>query len=102
VRLDAADLIAGKRGLLRFALTDPASGVPINDLEPYLGAQAHLLLVSAPLTEAVHGHPEGLDLRAPVMIFQPLLPPAGMCKLWLQFQRGGRVTTVPFVIEVAQ
>jgi hypothetical protein len=37
-----------------------------------------------------------------VITFQPRLPPAGTCKVWVQFQRAGRVITVPFVIEVAR
>lgn len=28
-------------------------------------------------------------------------PDAGLYKLWAQFQRGGRVITVPFVVRVA-
>src|SRR5262249_5143280 len=102
VRLEAADLLAGKPGLLRFTLTDAASGALVDDLQPYLAAQGHLLLVNADVTAAVHGHPEGLNLQAPVITFHPLLPAAGMCKVWLQFQRAGRVITVPFVIEVGR
>jgi hypothetical protein len=32
--------------------------------------------------------------------FAPLLPRAGRYKLWIQLQRGGRVTTAAFVIDV--
>jgi hypothetical protein len=31
-----------------------------------------------------------------------MMPPPGVAKLWLQFQRHGHVTTVPFVIGVLE
>ncbi len=70
----------------------------MTDLEPYLGASAHLLIVSVDLTEAIHGHPQG-EGSGPVLSFAPLIPQPGPYKLWIQFQRGGRVSTASFVIE---
>jgi hypothetical protein len=100
VRLDAADLTAGRIGLLRFHLFDAADGTPIEDLEPYLGAAGHMLMTTATLTDAIHGHPEEMGTRTPVITFKPLMPPPGVAKLWVQFQRHGQIITVPFVIEV--
>jgi P-type Cu+ transporter len=100
VRLEATTLKAGKEATLRFTLTDADSNTPISDLEPFLGAPGHLLLVNADLTESNHVHPEEPATRGPVITFQPLMPAAGLYKLWLQFQRRGVVTTVPFVISV--
>jgi len=39
-------------------------------------------------------------VKGPALSFAPLLPRAGVHKLWLQFQRGGRVSTVSFVVDV--
>jgi hypothetical protein len=100
VRLEAATLKAGKEATLRFTLTDADSNSPISDLEPFLGAPGHVLLVNADLTEANHVHPEEPATRGPVITFQPMMPAPGLYKLWLQFQRRGVVTTVPFVISV--
>lgn len=102
IRLDGADLIAGRFGVLRFQLSNAADGVAITDLEPYLGAPGHLLMVNATLTESVHGHPEEWDTRTPFITFRPMMLPPGVAKLWFQFQRNGTVTTVPFVIEVSE
>jgi Heavy metal binding domain len=101
VKLDATGLKAGKEAALTFKLTDGATGAPVSDLEPFLGAPGHMLLVNADLTEADHVHPEEPATRGPVVTFQPLMPASGTYKLWFQFQRHGSVTTVPFVISVA-
>lgn len=101
VKLETATLKAGKEAMLRFTLTDATNGAPISDLEPFLGAPGHVLLVSADLTESNHVHPEEPATRGPVITFQPTMPAAGVYKLWLQFQRAGVVGTVPFVISVS-
>ena len=76
-----------------------ATGAEVPDLEPYLGARAHMLLVSADLTEAIHGHPE--DDGRPALTFTPIVPTPGDYKVWVQVQRRGVVITVPFWIKVA-
>jgi len=101
VKLDATGLKAGKEAVLAFSLTDAQSGAAVSDLEPFLGAPGHMLIVNADLTETDHVHPEEPATRGPVITFQPLLPAPGTYKLWLQFQRRGVVTTVPFVFVVA-
>ena len=102
IRLDAADLVAGQIGVLRFHLFNTADGTPTTDLEPYLGAPGHMLMTNATLTDAVHGHPEESGIRTSVITFKPVLPAPGIAKLWLQFQRNGKVTTTSFVINVVE
>jgi hypothetical protein len=101
VTLDAKRIEARRAAALRFVVTDAATGAPLRDLEPYLGASGHLLIVNAELTTAVHAHPEGSVPGAAELVFDPVLPEPGLVKMWLQFQRQGKVFTVPFVIEVA-
>jgi hypothetical protein len=99
VIVDASKLRGGDTRTLTFRLEDAASGAPIGDLEPYLGASAHMLMIPVDLTEAIHGHPVE-DARGPTVAFSPLVPCAGRYKAWIQFQRAGQVSTVAFVIEV--
>jgi hypothetical protein len=101
VRLDATTLKAGKEATLKFTLTDARRNTPVSDLEPFLGAPGHVLLVNANLTESNHVHPEEPATHGPVITFQPMMPAAGVYKLWLQFQRRGAISTVPFVLSVA-
>ena len=97
------DRLKGSRdSLFQFTLSDASSGAPISDLEPFLGAPGHMLIVSADLTEASHIHPEEAEARGPSVSFHPVLPAAGLYKLWVQFQRRGRVVTVPFVFAVEE
>jgi Heavy metal binding domain len=102
VQLESHDVKAGREAVLRFTLSDAASGAPVTDLEPFLGAPGHMLIVNADLTEADHVHPEGPTVRGPAITFRPLLPAGGFYKLWLQFQRKGVVTTVPFVVSAEE
>lgn len=99
VKLETDAVIALRRSQLRFMVTELA-GEPVKDLEPYLGAPAHLLIVNMDLTSAIHGHPEESSSGSAVT-FDPVLPLPGPYKLWVQFQRRGRVITAPFVIEAA-
>jgi hypothetical protein len=100
VSLEASGLKAGKEATLRFTLTDSATGQPVSDLEPFLGAPGHVLIVNADVTVADHAHPEEQNTRGPSMTFLPLMPAAGLYKLWLQVQRRGEVVTIPFVVSV--
>ena len=99
VSLDASKVIAGDTKPMTFTIEDAASGAPVTDLEPFLGASAHLLIVPVDLTEAVHGHPSA-DGHGPALSFAPLIPRAGRYKVWIQLQRAGQVSTASFVIDV--
>lgn len=99
VSVDASKVKAGETGPLVIHVDDPATGAAVTDLQPYLGAAAHLLIVPADLTEAIHGHPDGQFVEAGIT-FTPLVPRAGRYKLWVQFQRTGRVSVASFVIDV--
>jgi hypothetical protein len=98
--LDAAKLVAGRPSSIAFSVTSAASGNPIADLEPYLGAAGHLLIVSDDLEYAIHAHPSGATSVVGALRFDATLPRAGMYKMWLQVQRGGEVITVAFVVRV--
>lgn len=94
------DLEAGREGRLTFSFSDAATDAPIRDLQPYLGASGHVLIVKSDLTDAFHAHPGLPATSGPDVTFAQVLPSAGFYKLWVQVQRGGNVITVPFVIEV--
>lgn len=102
VRLDPQFVAPRRASSLRFEIADAKTNAPVSDLEPYLGAAGHLLVVSQDLTVAVHGHPEGVATTGPVVMFDPVFPMPGVYKLWAQFQRQGRTITVPFVINVSE
>jgi hypothetical protein len=80
-----------------------STGQAVNDLEPYLGAWAHLLVAAADRASAFHSHPvEQVSLPGgPRIVFQIMFPAAGTYGVWAQFQRRGRVLTLPFILDVA-
>ena len=102
VTLTMPDAVAGREQLVTFELHDAASGAPVTDLEPYLGAAGHLLLVSSDLDIAFHSHPvaEISTQHGPNVVFQILFPREGDVRMWVQFQRHGEVLTSSFTVPV--
>jgi hypothetical protein len=79
-------------------------------LEPYLGAWAHVIIVSDDLSSFTHAHPLGdSPTAAHTHVLGPTpseinivtsFPRPGRYKLWAQFQQSGQVVTLPFLLEV--
>jgi hypothetical protein len=92
---------AGGSGSTRiaFKLTDSA-GQPVTNLEPYMGAMGHLVIISADGKEYAHAHMEGAKAEGGIVAFEAHFMYSGIYKGWGQFQRGGRVQVVPFVIRI--
>ena len=104
VELILPPAVAGREQLVTFALADRATGRPVTNLEPYLGATGHLLVMSGDLAVSFHSHPVAAVTSAfgPEIVFQMVFPRPGMYRLWLQFQRQGEVGTVSFTIPVSE
>ena len=108
LELEPSILVEGQFGHLAFTLTDARSGQLVTDLQPYLGAFGHALILSEDMRDYVHSHPfEGPDsdvskgLGGPTVTFEGYMPRAGRYRAWSQFQRNGEVITVPFTVNVA-
>jgi hypothetical protein len=124
-------LRAGKAVLLDFVVEDEQTGELVADLQPYLGALAHFVILSEDGTEFLHVHPmEGHEALTahhsshavlssthqqthteelhsvhtitPQISAHTSFPRAGLYKLWAQLQRDGRVITVPFVVRIGE
>jgi hypothetical protein len=92
---------AGGEATIRFTLTDP-NGRPVADLQPYMGAMGHLVVVSGDGRKYVHAHSaEGNADRPNVVSFQAHFPHAGFYKGWGQFRWKDNVRVVPFVVKVS-
>ena len=92
---------AGRTVTVTAAVADPG-GAPARDIEPWLGAMGHLLLVSRDGSSFAHAHPDdrvrGVGENG-VIPFLVRLPTPGAYKGWLQVQRSGRVDTVEVEVE---
>lgn len=88
-------------GELRFDIT--RDGVPVTDLEPYLGAYAHLVALRSEDLAYLHVHPQGevgTSAPGPQVSFHAQAPSAGAYRLYLDFSHGGAVHTAEFTVEV--
>ena len=124
VALDPQTFIAGLYGHLNFSLTDTGSGRPITDLQTYLGAFGHTLIMSEDMIHYVHSHPldilaqagddgtppqfmipPGADLEklrgGPEVSFEGLMPQPGLYRAWTQFRRNDKIYTFAFTFNVS-
>lgn len=93
LRSEPEQPVAGQKTLLFFDI-DPHEG-----LEPYLGANGHMLAASADRLDMIHGHPAFPDPGRTVQ-FNIIFPRPGFHRIWVQFQRAGVVNTVQFTVPV--
>jgi heavy metal-binding protein len=114
---------AGQYVHLNFHLTDAATGRPITDLQTYLGAFGHTLIMSEDMVDYVHSHPldilakqdddsgtpqfaipPGADLEklrgGPDVTFEGLMPKPGRFRAWTQFRRNDKIYTFAFTFNV--
>jgi hypothetical protein len=104
----AGGFVAGREEWFACHLTDRLTGAPVADIQPYLAAWGHTLVLSADTLSVVHAHPvefvpEG-DASArggPVITFKALFPKAGRYRLWTQLRRHDAVVTAVFTVDVA-
>jgi len=98
-------LTAATHAQLEFRLEQ--NGKPITDLEPYIGAMGHCVIVSDDGQLYLHSHPEQLfppkpDAKGgPAVAFHTRFPKPGRYKIWGQFKRGEKVIIADFVVDVA-
>ena len=85
--------------LLIFSHTNLA-GEPLTDLEPYLGAMGHLVVIGAGTGEYVHAHAETQSAPDGKVSFAAHISRPGIYKAWGQFQQKGQVFTVPAVLKI--
>ncbi len=124
VELGTTVLVAGEATMLAVHIT--RGGKPADDLHPYLGALAHVVLLNAKTLSYVHVHPTPLAAvgmmsgkraaptpaggsmemaalpdtatTSPDMVLHPMLRQAGTYKLWLQFRGGSSLYVAPFIV----
>ena len=81
------------RTQLRFTLD------PVDGLEKYLGAWAHMLAASNDLIDMIHQHPYRVDEHQMVE-FEMVFPRPQVYRVWVQLQRKGVVNTAHFDVPV--
>jgi hypothetical protein len=122
VSFDPPTFVAGLYGHMIFHLTDTKTGRPVTDLQTYLGAFGHTLIMSEDMLDYVHSHsldilaaddddgvpqfiiPPGADLEklrgGPDVTFDGLMPKPGRYRAWTQFRRNDVVHTFTTTFSV--
>ncbi|MFE3754359.1 hypothetical protein ACFXO9_08635 [Nocardia tengchongensis] len=100
VTLDG-DLVAGEGRLL--TLTVRKDGELVTDLQPYLAAYGHLVILRAGDLAYVHVHPngepgDGVTAPGPDVTFHTAVPGRGTYRLFLDFKHGDQVRTAAFTL----
>jgi hypothetical protein len=98
IRLEGAPT-AGSEAELTFTVS--RNGRPVTDLEPYLGADGHLVSLRTGDLAYLHTHPtEEAPTGGPRVQFGTTFPTAGTYRLFLDFAHGGTVRTPEFTVVV--
>ena len=123
---DPPTFVVGQYGHLNFHLTDTATKRPVTDLQTYLGAFGHTLIMSEDMVDYVHSHPvdflaqnnddggqpqflippdaDRATLEAlrggPDVTFEGLMPKPGHYRAWTQFRRNDKIHTFAFTFNV--
>ncbi|HTU14496.1 MAG TPA: hypothetical protein VMF31_04805 [Solirubrobacterales bacterium] len=92
---------AGAGDTVGAEFTVTLDGEPIGELQPYLGADGHLVALRQGDQAFLHTHPEGEPGGAGPIRFQVSYPSAGRYRLYLQFRHENRIHTAEFTREVA-
>lgn len=107
LQIEPAKLIAGEEADIPIHFSDEKSEQPVKDLQRYLGAFGHAMMLSEDMTEHVHAHPEEMlegttvvEGGGPDLVFHALFPKPGNYRIWLQFQRNNVLSTIPFTVRV--
>lgn len=87
----------------RLSLNVTRNGVPVTDLEPYLGAYGHLVALRSGDLAYLHVHPEGTPgdgetEPGPDVVFFANVPSPNRYHLYLDFKHEGVVRTAAFTV----
>lgn len=93
--------VSGKENMLMFSISK--KGKPVINLEPYLGALGHSVILKENTLDFIHVHPMQ-DIKSKQtgeIDFMVDFPEAGKYKVFTQFQIASKVITSDFVVTVS-
>lgn len=100
VTLAISSTKAREEATLTFTVKDEKTKAGIGNLEQYLGAVGHVVILSEDAEQYLHVHPIDEKASGPDAAFMTAFPNPGTYKVWGQFQHQGKVFTVPYVVEI--
>lgn len=92
--------LSGAHSLIPIRIERDNKAVTAADITPYLGAVAHMILVSKTDKDFLHIHPEaGTDYP---VVGHTLFSKPDIYRMWVQFQVGDHLHTADFTLDVKQ
>ena len=99
----SSTLAAKKTQPLTFHLQRVADAAAVNDLQPYLGALGHLIMIHEDGLTFVHAHPDERDEtngNHGRLVFLVRPPKPGAYHAWLEVQLAGQLKRLKFLVQV--
>jgi hypothetical protein len=94
VTVSGAEPEAGEGTPVEFSVT--RNGEPVDGVQPYLGADGHLVVLREGDLAFLHAHPQGEPGGSGPIVFDVDYPSAGADRMFLQFRHRGEVHTAAF------
>lgn len=98
--VNAGDLKTNREQMLQFSIEKGGQKLQEKDMQPYLGATAHIVMIGRESKNFLHIHPSAnnaFPIFAGTQIEQ-----AGQYRVWVQFKLAGTVHTADFTVNVAE
>jgi hypothetical protein len=99
LQVEGGKLVTGTQMHIAGKVMKDGKEVDVNSLENYLGAKAHMVVISLNDKEYLHVHP---DVEGGKFDLHTTFKKAGIHRGWIQFKSEGKVHTVDFVLNVAE
>ncbi|OYZ23549.1 MAG: hypothetical protein B7Y39_04375 [Bdellovibrio sp. 28-41-41] len=96
INLGKNKLVAGKMAMVDLKISHTDGTIP--QLEPYLGAFAHVIAVPEDGDSLIHVHPQQAGSSSAML--HATFPKAGLYRLWIQFIDDGNLKTIPLAVKV--
>lgn len=98
LQVEGGKLLTGRQIHIAGKVMKDGKDVDVNSLENYLGAKAHMVVISLNDKEYLHVHP---DVEGGKFDLHTTFKKPGIHMGWIQFKSEGKVHTVDFVLNVA-
>lgn len=98
--LNGEDFKTNRGQGLQFSVEKDGKQLEENDMQNYLGATAHIVMISKADNDFLHIHPVS-DSRFPIYA-ETHIEKAGLYRMWVQFKLNEVVHTADFTITVAE
>jgi hypothetical protein len=97
---NGADLKTNNPQLLKFTIEKGGKKLQEKDIQQYLGASAHIVMIAQETKDFLHIHPMA-DKNFPIFA-ETQIKKAGGYRMWVQFKTNGIVHTADFTVNVLE